>query len=269
MIKVIVSGVTGRMGKSILDNIEAFKDIKLVGAITHEHSKYLNKSTDELSNNFKSNILITSNAEDCIVNADLIIDFSTPHNSLKNIELCHKYNKKIVIGTTGFTENELDIIHNFSKNIPILLAPNFSIGVNVMLRLVQLATQVLGSKTDIEIIEAHHSKKVDAPSGTAIRIGEVIAEELNCDLSQLARYSREGLIGERKYGEIGFSTIRAGGIIGDHSTIFADEDELIEINHKALNRSIFAKGALKAAQWLIKSKTNGLFDMRDVIGLNK
>ena len=188
-------------------------------------------------------------------------------DSMVIIEQCQKAGKQIVIGTTGYSDAQKSVIAEAAKDIAIVLAPNMSVGVNLALNLLALAAKVMGGYTDIEIIEAHHRHKVDAPSGTALRMGEVIADALGQDLKDCAIYGREGITGERDRKTIGFSTIRAGDIVGDHTVMFADEGERLEITHKATSRMTFANGAVRAAIWL-KDKPNGLYDMQDVLGLS-
>jgi 4-hydroxy-tetrahydrodipicolinate reductase len=182
------------------------------------------------------------------------------------IEICRKANKKVIIGTTGYSEEQKTKIAEIAIEIAIVLAPNMSVGVNLSLKLLEMAAKVMGDHTDIEIIESHHRYKVDAPSGTALRMGEVIAKTLGRDLESCAIYGREGITGERNSKTIGFSTIRAGDIVGEHTVMFADEGERLEITHKATSRMTFANGAIRAALWL-KSKNTGLYDMQDVLNL--
>ena len=198
---------------------------------------------------------------------DVLIDFTRPETSMDLIETCRKAGKKIVIGTTGYTEQQKATIAEAAKDVAIVLAPNMSVGVNLALKLLEMTAKVMGDYTDIEVIEAHHRHKIDAPSGTALRMGEVIAKTLGRDLKDCAIYGREGNTGERERKTIGFSTIRAGDIVGDHTVLFADEGERVEITHKATSRMTFANGAVRAAVWL-EDKQNGLYDMQDVLGLS-
>jgi 4-hydroxy-tetrahydrodipicolinate reductase len=196
----------------------------------------------------------------------VLIDFTRPDVSLALIDLCRQAGKKIVIGTTGYAESQKALISAAAKEIAIVFAPNMSVGVNLSLKLLEMAAKVMGDYTDIEVIEAHHRHKVDAPSGTALRMGEVVAASLGRDLKDCAIYGREGNTGERDRKTIGFSTIRAGDIVGEHTVMFADEGERLEITHKASSRMTFANGAVRAAVWL-KDKPKGLYDMQDVLGL--
>ena len=197
---------------------------------------------------------------------DVVVDFSTPEATLSAIEICRQQRKGVVIGTTGFTPEQRQQIEAAAKEIPICQSANFSVGVNVVLKLLQQAAQVLGDEYDVEIIEAHHRAKVDSPSGTALRMGEVVARALGRDLRANAVYGREGNTGARDRKAIGFATVRGGDVIGDHTVLFLGEGERVEISHKASNRSNFALGALRAAQWL-QDKPPGLYDMQDVLGL--
>jgi 4-hydroxy-tetrahydrodipicolinate reductase len=197
---------------------------------------------------------------------DVVIDFTRPEVSISLIELCRQSGKKLVIGTTGYSECQKALINEAAKDVAIVLAPNMSVGVNLSLKLLEMAARVMGDSTDIEVIEAHHRHKVDAPSGTALRMGEVVADALGRDLKDCAIFGREGITGERDRKAIGFSTIRAGDIVGEHTVMFVDEGERLEITHKASSRMTFANGAVRAAIWL-KDKKNGLYDMQDVLGL--
>lgn len=197
---------------------------------------------------------------------DVLIDFTRPEGTLAHLEICRKAGRAMVIGTTGFTEAQKQTIREAAKEIPVVFAPNMSVGVNLCLKLLDLAARVLGDEVDIEVIEAHHRHKVDAPSGTALRMGEVVAEALGRDLAQCAVYGREGHTGERERKTIGFETIRAGDIVGEHTVMFAGIGERVEITHKASSRMTFAKGAVRAAAWL-KGRSAGLYDMQDVLDL--
>ena len=197
---------------------------------------------------------------------DVLIDFTHPSVTLQNLALCRKARKAMVIGTTGFTAEQKLTLLEASKEIPIVFAANFSVGVNLCLKLLDTAARVLGDEVDIEIIEAHHRHKVDAPSGTALRMGEVVAQALGRDLEEVAVYGREGQTGARDRQTIGFATVRAGDVVGDHTVLFASEGERVEITHKASSRMTFAKGAVRAALWL-KDKQPALYDMQDVLEL--
>jgi 4-hydroxy-tetrahydrodipicolinate reductase len=197
---------------------------------------------------------------------DVVIDFSRPEVTLANLAVCQAAGKAIVIGTTGFNDDQRRQIETAATGIPVVMAPNMSIGVNLCLKLLAMTARVLGDDVDIEVIEAHHRDKVDAPSGTALRMGEVIAETLGRDLNECAVYGRQGHTGKRDRKTIGFETIRAGDIVGDHTVLFASTGERVEITHRASSRMTFAQGAVRAALWL-QQRDNGLYDMQDVLGL--
>ena len=203
-----------------------------------------------------------------VADFDVLIDFTRPEVSAANLTICRQAGKKVIIGTTGFSDKQKDEIRKASAEIGIVFAPNMSVGVNLCFKLLEIAAQVMGSYTDIEVIEAHHRHKVDAPSGTALRMGEVVAQALGRNLKDCAVYGREGQTGERDRNTIGFETIRAGDIVGDHTVMFADIGERVEITHKASSRMTFAKGAVRAANWVMQYQT-GLFDMQDVLGLRE
>jgi len=198
---------------------------------------------------------------------DVLIDFTRPDASMAFIETCRQAGKKLVIGTTGYSDAQKARISEAAKDVAIVMAPNMSVGVNLSLKLLEMTAKVMGDYTDIEVIEAHHRHKVDAPSGTALRMGEVIADALGRDLKDCAIYGREGNTGERDRKTIGFSTIRAGDIVGEHTVMFADDGERVEITHKATSRMTFANGAVRAAVWLA-DKDSGLYDMQDVLGIS-
>ncbi len=266
MIKVAVTGAAGRMGKSLINSCVQLPETQLSAAIEHPLNEALGVDAGIVAGVGALNIKIESSIKKVIQDFDILIDFTRPEITLENLEVCRQSRKSIVIGTTGFTPDQIEIIELAAKEISVILAPNMSVGVNLCLKLLKTAAQVLGDDVDIEIIEAHHRHKVDAPSGTALRMGEVIAESLDRDLSECAIYGREGISEERDRRTIGFSTVRAGDIVGDHTVMFADIGERIEITHKASSRMTFANGALRAAIWL-KGKDRGLFDMQDVLSL--
>jgi 4-hydroxy-tetrahydrodipicolinate reductase len=242
-LKVAVSGSSGRMGKMLIDAINASDDCELAGQL---------------------DIGIDIHAE--LQNADYLIDFTRPEGTMAHLAVCKELNVKMVIGTTGFSDAEKAEIEAASKDIAIMLAPNMSVGVNVTLKLLEMAAKAMSTGYDIEIIETHHRHKVDAPSGTALKMGEVISDALGRDLKGHAVFAREGITGARDPQAIGFSAIRGGDIVGDHTVMFAGTGERIEITHKSSNREGYALGALRAVRYLETQKT-GLFDMFDVLGL--
>ncbi len=266
MIKIAVTGAAGRMGKNLIKACVQSPETQLSAAIEHPQSDALEIDAGTIAGVGALDIKIEDSIQKVIQDFDVLIDFTRPEITLKNLEECRKSGKSIVIGTTGFTPEQIETIQSAAQEIPVILAPNMSVGVNLCLKLLATAAKVLGDEVDIEIIEAHHRHKVDAPSGTALRMGEVVAESLGRDLSECAVYGREGITEERDRQTIGFSTVRAGDIVGDHTVMFADIGERIEITHKASSRMTFANGAIRAAIWL-KDKNRGLFDMQDVLGL--
>tara|TARA_Y100001935_G_C17311500_1_gene516824 strand:+ start:8928 stop:9728 length:801 start_codon:yes stop_codon:yes gene_type:complete len=264
--RIAIVGAAGRMGKTLIEAVSNSNELRLTAAFENESSPYLGQDAGELAGIGKLNLPLGSSLNEAIDDFDIVIDFTVPDASMNHLEICKKNKKKIVIGTTGFSNDQKKIIINTSKKIPIVLAPNMSIGVNLCFKLLEVAAKVIGKDSDVEIIEAHHRHKVDAPSGTALKMGEIISDELGLKLEDVAVFGREGLTGERNSKTIGFETIRAGDIIGEHSAWFVALGERVEITHKASSRMTFAQGALRAAAWLDK-KSHGLFDMQDVLQL--
>lgn len=266
MIRIAVSGAAGRMGRAIITSIDQNPATELTGALERADSPFIGKDTGELTGLGKNGVRITDSLEKALKKADVVIDFSTTEASMKLIETAVASKKAIVVGTTGFSHHQRDEIKELALKGRVVMAPNMSIGVNLLLKLVHEAARVIGNEYDMEIIEAHHRLKKDAPSGTAIRIAEVAAAAVERDLEKVAVYERKGIIGERRPEEIGIQTIRAGDIVGDHTIIFAGPGERIELTHKASSRDTFAAGSVKAAVWLF-DKPDGLYDMQDVLGL--
>ncbi|BAW79754.1 dihydrodipicolinate reductase [Candidatus Nitrosoglobus terrae] len=267
MIRVAISGAAGRMGRCLIQAICQQEGVML-GAVSEDpNSVSIGIDAGELVGVGSLQIPIVSNLNESKENFDLLIDFTQPEASLANLALCREYGKAMVIGTTGFTPTQYQQIVTAANNIPIVLAPNMSIGVNLCLNLLEIAARVLGDTADVEIIEAHHRHKLDAPSGTALRMGEVVAQTLGWEFKQSSVCEQQKLNGERSKKSIGFSSLRAGDIIGEHTVMFVVEGERVEISHKASNRMIFALGALRASQWVIR-KSPGLYDMQDVLGLS-
>lgn len=265
MIRIAITGAAGRMGRQLIQAAAPMENITLCAAIDRPDSSLIGSDIGELAGIGPVNLALSNDLTQVVDDFDVLIDFSSPAATLNNLALCRQHNKKIVIGTTGFTPQqraEIDAVDDTA----IVMAPNYSVGVNVMFKLLEKAAKVMGDYCDIEILEAHHRYKVDAPSGTAIGMGEVIANAMGNKLEDVAVYSREGITGERKAQEIGFATIRAGDIVGEHMAIFVDAGERIEIGHKASSRITFAKGALRAAVWL-NDKPAGCYSMQDVLGL--
>ena len=265
--RIAVTGASGRMGRALMEAVCAIPHgAKLGAAIDRPGSAMLGVDAGELVGAGSRGVRIEADIASALDRFDLLIDFTRPDATLHYLELCRRHGKKMVIGTTGFDAVGKRAIDEAAREIAIVFAPNMSVGVNLCLRLLDIAARVLGDEVDIEISEAHHRHKIDAPSGTALRMGEVIAHALKRDLKDCAVYSREGVTGERARKTIGFATVRAGDIVGDHTVLFAGTGERVEITHKASSRATFAQGALRAARWLA-GHDRGLFDMQDVLGL--
>ena len=267
-IRVAIAGAGGRMGRQLIQAALQREGVSLGAALARAHSSLVGVDAGELAATGRLDIRINDSLEAIVNDFDVLIDFTRPEGTMAYLEFCRRHGKGMVIGTTGFDEAGKQAIAAAAQEIPIVFAANFSVGVNVMLKLLEDTARVIGEETDIEIIEAHHRHKVDAPSGTALAMGEAIAEAMDKDLSQCAVYSREGHTGERVPGSIGFATVRAGDIVGEHTAMFATDGERVEITHKASSRMTFANGAVRSALWL-KDKKTGLYDMRDVLGFAK
>ncbi|WP_417883822.1 4-hydroxy-tetrahydrodipicolinate reductase [Vibrio rumoiensis] len=268
MVRIAIAGAAGRMGRNLVKATHLNSDAQIGTGSERPSSSLVGVDLGELIGEGKFDVSIVSDLTQVIEQFDVIVDFTAPVSTLVNIELCKQHNKKIVIGTTGFSEEEKALIDQASQDIAIVMAPNYSVGVNLMFKLLEKAAKVMGDYCDIEVIEAHHRHKVDAPSGTALGMGEAIAGAMGNKLSDVAVYAREGITGERTKDEIGFATIRAGDIIGEHTAMFADLGERVEITHKATDRMTFANGAIKAAVWL-DQQPSGFYTMQDVLGLNE
>ncbi|MTH45057.1 4-hydroxy-tetrahydrodipicolinate reductase [Intestinirhabdus alba] len=266
-IRVAIAGAGGRMGRQLIQAALQMEGVALGAALERKGSSLIGSDAGELAGAGKCGVTVHSDPEAVKEDFDVFIDFTRPEGTLDHLAFCRRYGKGMVIGTTGFDDAGRQAIQDAAGEVAIVFAANFSVGVNVMLKLLEKAAKVMGDYTDIEIIEAHHRHKVDAPSGTALAMGEAIAHALDKDLRDCAVYAREGHTGERVPGSIGFATVRAGDIVGEHTAIFADIGERIEIGHKASSRMTFANGAVRSALWVSKKK-NGLFDMRDVLNLN-
>lgn len=266
-IRVAIAGAGGRMGRQLIQAALQLDGVQLGAALERPGSSLVGSDAGELAGAAKTGVLVSDSLDAVANDFDVFIDFTRPEGTLAHLAFCLKHGKGMVIGTTGFDDAGKQAISDAAREIPIVFAANFSVGVNVMLKLLEKAARVMGDYTDIEIIEAHHRYKVDAPSGTALAMGEAIAQAMDKDLKDCAVYSREGHTGERVPGTIGFATVRAGDIVGEHTAMFADIGERVEITHKASSRMTFANGAVRSASWL-KGKKNGIFDMRDVLDLN-
>jgi 4-hydroxy-tetrahydrodipicolinate reductase len=254
------------MGQALIRACLGTNGMSLTAAVERKDSPAVGKDAGELTGIPRLDLPVIGDLRKAISNLDVVIDFTRPDATMEHLAICREYGKRIVIGTTGFTSEQRATIEHSARDIPIVLAPNMSVGVNLCFKLLEIAAKVIGEQADIEIIEAHHRHKVDAPSGTALRMGEVVAAALGRDLNECAVYGREGYTGERERKSIGFSVIRAGDIVGEHTVMFADEGERVEITHKASSRMTFAKGAMRAANWLM-DKAPGIYDMQDVLGL--
>jgi 4-hydroxy-tetrahydrodipicolinate reductase len=262
---IAVAGASGRMGQMLIDAIRASDDCRLTGALDVASSPAIGQDAGAATGQ-PTGVLITSDLRAGLANSRVLIDFTRPEGTLAHLKICRELGVAMVIGTTGFTEAQKAEIDAAAQDIAIMMAPNMSVGVNVTLKLLEMAAKALSTGYDIEIIEAHHRHKVDAPSGTALKMGEVIAGALGRDLKDCAVYAREGVTGERDPSSIGFATIRGGDIVGDHTVLFAGTGERIEISHKSSSRATYAQGSLRAVRFLAGKKA-GLFNMFDVLGL--
>jgi 4-hydroxy-tetrahydrodipicolinate reductase len=262
---IAIAGASGRMGQMLIDAVREAPDCTLAGALDIAASPAIGKDAGSLSGQ-ATGVLITSDLRQGMQGSQVLIDFTRPDGTMEHLKVCCELGVAMVIGTTGFTDAQKADIAAAAKNIAIMMAPNMSVGVNVTLKLLEMAAKALSTGYDIEIVEAHHRYKVDAPSGTALKMGEVIADALGRDLKECAVYAREGVTGERDPSSIGFATIRGGDIVGDHTVLFAGIGERIEISHKSSSRVTYAQGSLRAVRFLAGRKP-GLYDMFDVLGL--
>lgn len=267
MMKIAIAGATGRMGKMLIEAVLNSPDAQLVGALEHDSCPLIGEDAGAFLGK-KTGVAITADITKALSDAEFLIDFTRPEGTMAHLAVAQKTGSKMIIGTTGLNTEQIDGLKKASANLAIVFAPNMSVGVNATFKLLEIAAKMLNEGYDIEIIEAHHRHKVDAPSGTALRMGEVIADALGEKLGDVAVYAREGHTGERKAGSIGFATIRGGDIVGDHTVLFAGEGERIEISHKSSSRQSYAQGSLRAARYL-QNQSSGLHDMQDVLGLRK
>jgi 4-hydroxy-tetrahydrodipicolinate reductase len=267
MVKIIVAGAGGRMGQRISYMVSQHKDLELVGGFEQADSKALGQDIGITGGFGSTGVEISAGLESVIEKGDVIIDFTFHKATMEFAELAASHKKAMVIGTTGLDQDQVAKLSNLAEgNFPCVYSPNMAIGVNVLFKLVEKAASVLGDNYDVEIVEAHHRMKKDAPSGTALKLGEMAASALQRDLSQVGVMERNGIIGERTDKEIGIQTIRGGDIVGEHTVYFAGAGERIEISHRATSRDNFAKGATQAAAW-IHGKENGMYTMFDVLNL--
>lgn len=265
MIRVIVNGACGRMGQMITKLICSDKDLQLAGAVENSSSEYISQDIGYMISGKSLGIIVQKDLAEVIDKGDVIIEFTSPSATIKHAETAVKYNKPMVIGTTGYSKEELDKLKNLAVNIPCVISPNMSIGMNVLFKLARQAAQFLKDNYDIEIVEAHHSKKKDAPSGSAMKLAEIIANVKGINNEKFL-YGRRGNVGEREKNTIGIHAVRGGDIIGEHDVIFAGANEKLELKHQVYSRETFAKGSLIAAKFAMKAK-KGIYSMEDVIGL--
>jgi len=265
LLRVCVAGASGRMGQMLVDAVRQSGDCVLSGALDVAGSPAIGQDAGAFGGQ-RTGVAITDDLAQGLSGSQFLIDFTRPEGTLAHLRECARLGVGVVIGTTGFSEAQKAEIAAFARRIPIVFAPNMSVGVNVTLKLLEMAAKALSTGYDIEIIEAHHRHKVDAPSGTALKMGEVIADALGRDLKDCAVYAREGVTGERDPSSIGFATIRGGDIVGDHTVLFAGTGERIEITHKSASRATYAQGSLRAVRFLA-GRGAGLYDMFDVLGL--
>ena len=265
-VKIAVAGAGGRMGKILIEAVSLNENAVLSAAIERPESSLVGTDAGELAGIGNNGVKVSGSLESAINDFDVLIDFTAPTASVNNAEVCAKYNKAMVVGTTGFSEEQKTQFNTSIEKIPAVIASNYSTGVNLCFKLLELAAKVIGDDSDIEIYEAHHRHKVDAPSGTALSMGEVIADTLDRNLSEVAVYGREGQTGAREKNTIGFATVRGGDVVGDHTVSFLADGERVEITHKASSRMSFGRGAVRAAVWLA-AQSKGLYDMQDVLSL--
>lgn len=264
-LKVVIAGCSGRMGHVLLECVFADSELVLHGALDRANNPQLGRDAGEQLGRL-SGVNVVADIDVALKDADVLVDFTRPEASMSYLDACQKHQVKMIIGTTGFSVEQKLAIEAASKNVAIVFAPNMSVGVTLLIDLVEQAAKVLNDGYDIEIVEMHHRHKVDAPSGTALRLGEAAAQGIGQALKDCAIYAREGVTGERESGKIGFATLRGGDVVGDHTVVLAGIGERVELTHKASSRATFALGALRAAKFL-NDKNAGLFDMRDVLGL--
>ncbi|MGD8385282.1 MAG: 4-hydroxy-tetrahydrodipicolinate reductase [Lysobacterales bacterium] len=261
-----ITGAAGRMGRALIDALDLVDGLTLAAAVESPGSTLVGADSGEMAGLGMNGVTVVGDLAAVIGDVDVLIDFSVPAATMANVALCREHGVAMVVGTTGFTVDQQREIEQAAGRIPICKASNFSTGVNLCFKLLDMAARVLGEDVDIEVYEAHHRHKIDAPSGTALSMGQVVANALGRDLDKVAVYGREGQTGARDRETIGFATVRAGDIVGDHTVMFAAEGERVEITHKASSRLSFARGAVRAAGWLV-GRDAGLYDMQDVLGL--
>jgi 4-hydroxy-tetrahydrodipicolinate reductase len=266
MIKVAIAGIAGRMGRSIASLLSGEEDIKIVGATERQGHTVVGKDIGVVLGSGELNVFVSDRIEEAASSADVIVDFTTPASTLTNARYASRSGKAMVIGTTGFSDEEIKEIEELAKNFACVISPNMSVGVNVMFDIVGRVARLLGEDFDVEILEIHHRHKVDSPSGTALKLGQVLAEALGREFRDVVRLQRSGNIGRRGKEEIGIQSIRGGDVIGEHTVLFLGSGERIEITHKASSRENFSRGAIRALRWVV-GKPPGIYSMKDVLGL--
>lgn len=264
--RIGITGAGGRMGKILIEAVGLSASAQLTAAIERPESSLMGADAGELAGIGSNGVAVVGDLASVIEQLDVLIDFSVPEATLANAQLCFAAGKALVVGTTGFTDAQRAQLDAYGQQGPLCVAANYSTGVNVSLKLLALAAKAMGDDVDIEVVEAHHRHKVDSPSGTALAMGQAVADAVDRDLNQVAVYGREGIVGARQRETIGFATVRGGDVVGDHTVMFMAEGERLEITHKASSRMSFARGAVRAAVWL-GVQPAGLYDMQDVLGL--
>ena len=266
MLRLGINGAGGRMGRTLVRACMEDDQVRLGGAFEAPSADSIGSDAGEIAGTGRTGVIIRDDSQACHADFEILVDFTVPECTMQSLEICREHGKSMVIGTTGLDARQKLRLQEAARDISIVFAPNMSTGVNLCLQLLQVAARTLGDEYDVEIIEAHHRHKVDAPSGTALRMGEVVAESLGRDLDECAVYGRQGHTGKRDTRTIGFETIRAGDIVGEHTVMFSGVGERVEITHRASSRMSFARGAMRAAVW-VASQDPGLYDMQDVLGI--
>lgn len=265
-IPIAIAGAAGRMGRMLVQAVCAEADMSVAAAVEREDSSFVGADAGAVAGIGEIGVTIGGCLDRALAVSDVCIDFTLPEPTVEHAAACRSMGRALVIGTTGLSPDQRATLEHCARDIPIMHAPNMSVGVNLCFKLLDVAARALGDSVDIEIIEAHHRNKVDAPSGTAVRMGEIVAGALGRNLADCAVYGREGHTGIRDRATIGFETIRAGDIVGEHTVMFAGDGERIELTHRAASRANFAAGAVRAARWVVR-RPPGLYDMQDVLGL--
>ncbi|MCL5124777.1 MAG: 4-hydroxy-tetrahydrodipicolinate reductase [Deltaproteobacteria bacterium] len=267
MIKVAVSGAAGRMGRRVIALSHEHPKLKVVAALDAPENPLIGKDAGELAGIGHIGVTVTDDYKAAISSCDVVVDFSSPEATVRNVGEAAGKGKAIVIGTTGLSDKQKGIVNEAAAKIPCMMAPNMSLGVNLLFSLVRTVAESLGNNYDVEIIEAHHNQKKDAPSGTAAKLAEIVSASLKRDLDEVGIYGRYGMVGARNPKEIGIMSVRAGDIVGEHTVMFCANGERIELTHRAHSRDAFARGAVQAAVWIVKKPAGRLYEMRDVLGL--